>query len=101
MCENPPCVKACPRDALTQAEDGRIIVDEGKCTGCGLCIEACDFGALTLHPIRRIPIVCDLCNGTPLCIEACPEDALNLTTRDLLAQVKRIKTAEKLSEGVL
>jgi carbon-monoxide dehydrogenase iron sulfur subunit len=101
MCENPPCVKACPRDALTQAEDGRIIVDEEKCTGCGLCVEACDFGALTLHPIRRVPIVCDLCNGTPLCVEACPEDALNLTARDLLAQVKRFKIAERISEEFL
>jgi Fe-S-cluster-containing hydrogenase component 2 len=99
MCEDPPCVKACPRDALTQAEDGRIIVDEEKCVGCGLCVEVCDFGSLTLHPMKRTPIVCDLCNGAPLCIEACPEDALELTTRDLRAQVKRIKVAEKLTEG--
>jgi len=97
MCEDPPCVKACPRDALSQAEDGRILVDEEKCTGCGLCVEACDFGAITLHPKRRTPITCDLCDGTPLCIDACPEDALELTTRDLRAGLKRLKAAQELT----
>jgi len=97
MCEDPPCVKACPRDALKQADDGHIVVDGEKCVGCGLCVEACDFGVITLHPTKRVVLICDLCGGSPLCIEACPEDALTLTTHDLRAQLKRIVAADKLS----
>jgi len=99
LCENPPCVKACPRDALTQAQDGHIVVDEDKCVGCGLCIEACDFGVIMLHPLRMVAIVCDLCDGSPLCIDACPEDALTLTSRDIRAQIKRVEVAKKLTGG--
>ena len=50
-CEDPPCVAACPRDAIKQSEEtGTIILDPDKCNGCGWCIEACDYGAIMLHP---------------------------------------------------
>lgn len=97
LCENPPCVKICPRNALTQDEQGVIRVDADSCVGCGLCIEACPLGVINLHPRLRIPVVCDLCDGSPLCIEACPEDALTLTTKDLQAQIKRLKAAKQLT----
>ena len=70
LCEDPPCVAACPRDALTQSEEnGVIMVDEDKCNGCGWCIEACDYGAITLHPENKVVFVCDLCDGDPECIK--------------------------------
>ena len=83
LCEEAPCVAACPVDALEQSEEtGVILVDEDKCTGCGWCIEACDYGAITLHPNRRKVIVCDTCNGDPQCVKWCPEEALNFVTID-------------------
>lgn len=97
LCEDPACVKSCPRDALTQDEQGVIKVEASKCTGCGLCIEACDFGAMALHPRLRVSLVCDLCGETQACVDACPEDALSLTTRDLLAQQRRLKAAASLT----
>ncbi|HID17047.1 TPA: 4Fe-4S dicluster domain-containing protein [Candidatus Bathyarchaeota archaeon] len=100
LCEDPPCVKACPRDALEQNEEGVITVKEEKCVGCGLCVESCDFGAITLHPKGRIPIVCDLCDGSLLCVEVCPEDALDLTTKDIQAQLKRVKAAKSLTGAI-
>ncbi|OYT50561.1 hypothetical protein B6U66_05335 [Candidatus Bathyarchaeota archaeon ex4484_135] len=102
-CEDPPCVAACPRDALTQSEKtGIIMVDEEKCNGCGWCIEACPFGAITLHPEKRVVIVCDTCLDRrekglpPACVEWCPEEALELTTKDVLAQKARISATMKL-----
>jgi len=102
-CEDPPCVAACPRDALTQSEQtGIILVDEDKCNGCGWCVEACDFGAITLHPEKRVVIVCDTCMDRrekglpPACVEWCPEEALELTTKDVLAQKARISATMKL-----
>jgi len=35
LCEDAPCVAACPRDALSQSKErGTILVDEEKCNGC-------------------------------------------------------------------
>jgi TPP-dependent indolepyruvate ferredoxin oxidoreductase alpha subunit len=81
-CQDAPCVHACPKDALSQSKETRIIkVDETKCDGCGWCIEACEYGAVTLHPNTRKAMVCDACNGEPKCIEACPESALTFSGR--------------------
>ena len=103
LCEDPPCVAACPRDALTQSkETGIIIVDEEKCNGCGWCIEACDFGAITLHPDKRVVMVCDVCQDRrakglpPACIEWCPEEAIDLVTRESIAQRGRLAATKKL-----
>ena len=89
LCEDPACVAACPRDALTQSEEtGTIILDPDKCNGCGWCIEACDYGAIMLHPETKVVYVCDLCKEKadgPQCIKWCPEEALTLVTSDVLA----------------
>jgi len=102
LCENAPCVAACPRDALTQSEEnGIILVDEDKCNGCGWCIEACDYGAIMLHPDRKVVFVCDLCDGNPKCVEWCPEEALDFVTADVLAQKARITAVKKLFQEAL
>lgn len=104
LCENPPCVAACPRRALTQSEDtGAISVDKDKCNGCGWCIEACDYGAIMIHPETKIVHVCDLCKekGEPQCIKWCPEEALELVTSDMLAQKARITAVKKLFREAL
>ncbi len=102
LCEDPPCVAACPVDALEQSEEtGVIMVDEDKCTGCGWCIEACDYGAITLHPEKKVVIVCDLCDGDPKCVQWCPEEALDFTTTEILAQKARLTATKKLFREVL
>ncbi len=78
-CLNAPCTNACPENAISQTENGTIVVDEQKCKGCDWCIDACQYGALTLHPNSHKAMVCDLCGGDPKCIPACPESALSLT----------------------
>ncbi|MEM2319971.1 MAG: 4Fe-4S dicluster domain-containing protein [Candidatus Bathyarchaeia archaeon] len=105
LCEDPPCVAACPRDALRQSEEnGTILVDEDKCNGCGWCIEACDYGAITLHPDKKVVFVCDLCKDKPdgpQCVKWCPEEALDLVTADVLAQKARISATKKLFQEAL
>ncbi len=79
-CFNAPCVKSCPKNALTQSkETGIINVYEDECNGCGWCIESCEYGAITLHPSKKKIIICDTCQGDPKCIQLCPENALTLT----------------------
>jgi len=102
LCEDAPCVAACPREALEQSEKtGIILVDEEKCNGCGWCIEACDYGAITLHPEKRVVVVCDLCDGEPKCIQWCPEEALDFVTRDQLAQKARRAVVKKLFQEAM
>jgi Fe-S-cluster-containing hydrogenase component 2 len=103
LCEDAPCVTACPRKALSQsAENGVILVNDQLCNGCGWCVKACDFGAIALDPKPTVNI-CDLCSGRengPACIEWCPEDALELTTIDALSQKARRKAVHMLELAI-
>ena len=103
MCQDAPCVTACPRKALTQSpETGVIAVNDKLCNGCGWCVKACDFGSIALDPTVPTVYMCDLCgdreNG-PSCIEWCPEEALALATTDSLSQKARISSVERLARA--
>ena len=82
-CQSAPCVKACPRVALSvdQARQD-IVLDKARCAGCGWCIEACPFGAIVLDEDTKTVVLCDLCRerSGPRCIELCPQKALSLHT---------------------
>ena len=98
LCQNAPCVAACPRQALSvNQERGTITVDKTKCTGCGWCIEACDFGAIALDPSTKCVVICDLCpdREQPRCIEICPKQALSLASAEELAQRARTKLVKE------
>lgn len=41
------CVKACPENAVSMAEDGKIRIDHKKCTGCLECEKVCPGRALS------------------------------------------------------
>lgn len=83
FCEDAPCVRACPRDAIKQSEKGGILlIDETKCDGCVLCVQACPYGGMMLDPDKGVVIACDLCNGEPKCVEFCPEEALKVVSED-------------------
>ena len=80
-CQTRPCVKECPRGALSVDEaTGVLALDKARCAGCGWCLEACPFGAIALDGSTKTVIVCDLCSGReqPQCIRFCPRQALSL-----------------------
>lgn len=103
LCEDAPCVVACPRKALKQSEENGVInINDDLCNGCGWCIEACDFGAICLDPEKKVVRICDLCStraGGPACVEWCPEEALELTSRDVLSQKARIGAIQRLAKA--
>ncbi len=97
LCEDPACVKSCPREALSvNEEDGTILVDEVKCNGCGLCIAACEFGAMSRHPEKNVASVCDLCKDEPKCVEACPKGALYFDTIDEVIRKSEVDVVKPL-----
>jgi carbon-monoxide dehydrogenase iron sulfur subunit len=99
-CEDPACVAACPRDALSQEENtGIIMVDKDACDGCAWCISACPFGAMMMHPDKKVVFTCNSCKDEPdgpQCVKWCPEEALTFVTSDLLAQKARISAVKNL-----
>ncbi len=104
FCSDPPCVTACPRNALTQdAEKGIILVDQDKCDGCGWCIEACEFGAILLNPATKKVEICDLCadRDEPQCIKYCQKDALYLAVPETVAQKTRREVVSKLLQELV
>ncbi len=60
-CEQPPCVEACPAEAITRREDGLVILDGETCTGCGVCIEACPYKAIGYDEQTGRAYKCNLC----------------------------------------
>lgn len=52
-----------------------IIVDQARCTGCGICLTVCPEDAITLEA-ERAEIREELCNGCGACLSACPEAAI-------------------------
>lgn len=102
LCENAPCVTACPLDCLVQSEKtGVILVNEDKCDCCGWCIEACPYGAIVLNPEKETVMMCDLCGGEPQCLEWCPEEALELVTQKEFDENIREVTANRLIDETL
>jgi Fe-S-cluster-containing dehydrogenase component len=98
LCEDPSCVRSCPRNALRRsAKTGVIIVDEVRCNGCSWCFGACRLGAIGFHLGKKVVTICDLCDGEPECVKYCPfEGALTFTTMDEVSHKHRGEAFKKL-----
>ena len=54
-----------------------VIVDTGKCTGCGACIETCPVEALSLKDSLAV-VDESSCADCGACIDVCPVGALSM-----------------------
>ncbi|MGD8469823.1 MAG: 4Fe-4S dicluster domain-containing protein [Desulfobacteraceae bacterium] len=61
-CDEPPCVDACPEEAITRRSDGIVVMDYALCTGCQLCIAACPYDAIEFDTDKGIAQKCNLCH---------------------------------------
>ena len=83
-CETAPCIPACPvEDTIYKRDDGLIIIDPEKCTGCKSCVDSCPYGVIYFNEDLNIAQKCTGCahlldNGwkEPRCVDACPTGAL-------------------------
>ena len=79
-CEDAPCVGVCPTGATFKNEDGLVVVDPYKCTGCKACVTACPYNMRYLHPNGYVD-KCTFCGHRvaqgqePACVETCPSAA--------------------------
>lgn len=58
-------------------EPEKAIIDENKCTNCGICISACPYRAISsLNGKTKIDVIS--CTGCGACIPECPVNAIEL-----------------------
>jgi Fe-S-cluster-containing dehydrogenase component len=83
-CDQAACIDSCPVEgALYKREDGLVIIDPQKCTGCTQCVSACPYHVIYMNESLNIAQKCTGCahlldNGwtEPRCADACPTGAL-------------------------
>lgn len=59
-----------------------IVIDEGKCNGCGLCADACHEGAIGIVDGKAKLLREDYCDGLGDCLPACPMKAISFEERE-------------------
>jgi len=122
-CEDAPCAKVCPINAIKN-EENAIIIDEEICIGCKACAVACPFGAIEMGTKYKdgsavmqnlqkellgevledkeniVAYKCDLCKeqDEPACVKACPKDALKLFD---VTEEKRIRNIRAVSNLII
>jgi len=62
-----------------EAEGVISVVDESKCTGCGVCVEVCPYGAIRKNERGLAEVIVAACKGCGSCGAACPELAVSIT----------------------
>lgn len=81
-CDNAPCVNNCPTGASFINENGTVLVDHDKCTGCKACIASCPYDARYVHPEGYVD-KCTFCvhrtsrGDQPACVSVCPTETLH------------------------
>jgi ferredoxin len=63
---------------------GRLILDPGKCSACGLCARECHSQALAASGDTGLVLTfqADLCDACGKCLEVCPEQCLTPEAKD-------------------
>jgi anaerobic dimethyl sulfoxide reductase subunit B (iron-sulfur subunit) len=103
-CDEPPCVEECPEDAIKKRrEDGIVVVDREKCTGCRRCLEVCPFDVPQFGRDDKMQ-KCDLCiseidldrGEQPPCIETCSTATLRVVRMGRSEKVEAEESMKKL-----
>lgn len=124
-CEDAPCAKVCPINAIKN-QDNAIIIDEEICIGCKACAVACPFGAIEIEtkykdgkPVmqnaqkefsdgvleekeEKVAYKCDLCReqDEPACVKACPKNALKLFEVEKEKRIRNIRAVNSLNLSI-
>ena len=81
-CENPPCVDACPVDAIVRDDNGIVILSREACDGCRICLDVCPYNAIAFNNEEDRAEKCNLCSHRideglePFCVICCEGQAI-------------------------
>lgn len=101
-CDEAPCIESCPIEgALYKRDDGLVIIDPVKCTGCQNCVDSCPYSAIYFNDGLNIAQKCTGCAHLldkdwkePRCADACPTQAIKFGEESEFSDL--IKKAEVL-----
>jgi len=95
-CTDAGCMKICSTPgALTRNEQGAVVTDSSKCSGCHLCIAGCPFNVPRYGDDGKLA-KCTMCADRipkgmlPACAHTCPPQAIMFGERtELIAKAKK------------
>ena len=83
-CADAPCAAVCKDGAFTRRDDGLLVLEPEKCSGCRDCIGACPLGAIYFNEDLSIAQKCSGCAHLlddgwtiPRCVDSCATEALS------------------------
>ncbi len=72
-CEDPPCARACPTEALLPRKKRGVKFNSSECIGCRQCQDACIIGAVFWNGEKEKPMICKYCG---YCADFCPHGVI-------------------------
>ncbi|MHB8293863.1 MAG: 4Fe-4S dicluster domain-containing protein, partial [Acidimicrobiales bacterium] len=81
-CEDAPCVKICPTNALFHRDDGIVDFNDSNCIACKSCMNACPYDAIFINPETHTANKCNFCAPRvevglePSCVIVCPTQSI-------------------------
>jgi Fe-S-cluster-containing dehydrogenase component len=89
------CISVCPIEgAIYQREDGLVIIDPVKCTGCMKCVDSCAYNAIYFNKHLNIAQKCTGCAHLiddgwklPRCADNCPTEAIKFGEESEFAEL--------------
>ncbi len=100
-CDEAPCIAACPIEGVIyKRDDGLVIIDPEKCTGCKACVDVCPYNAIFFNESLNIAQKCTGCahlldSGewtVPRCVDVYPTEAIKFGEepefKDLIAKAE-------------
>ncbi len=99
-CEEAPCIEACDYNAITQREDGIIVLDREICNGCQTCISTCPYGVIKFNSKGDVVEKCNLCSHRidqglePFCVLCCEGQAIYFGDLESLIKITAVQERE-------
>ncbi len=82
-CVDAPCVTVCADKAIYRRDDGLVVINPAKCSGCKDCMNACPYHVIYFNDTLNIAQKCTGCAhllergwAVPRCVDNCPSGAL-------------------------
>ena len=80
QCDEAPCARICPTNALYKRRDGIVDLNGAACIGCRACMVACPYDQLFIDPNTHTAEKCNFCANRvenqllPACVSVCPTE---------------------------